>query len=113
VLPPFIPQEGHDSSYAVSNPGWERYVGKNSEVRVFKSGTSVKAVQVLALKGNSLSDVFLKSVLKELAGSADYRINSRETKSGMLVLRGTIAQKADILIYKKSSLVRAFVVSLN
>jgi len=113
LLPSFIPQAGHDVSYAASNPGWERYLGNNSEVRVYRNGASIKAVQVLALKDNSLSDAFLKSVLKELTGSSEYSITSREKKAGLQVLRGVVAQKADIIVYQKESLIRAFVISLN
>ncbi|MFA7404846.1 MAG: hypothetical protein WC007_12685, partial [Pelobacteraceae bacterium] len=30
ALPTFIPKDGHDTSYAGKNPGWERYIGKNA-----------------------------------------------------------------------------------
>lgn len=113
ALPSFIHQDVRDSSYAVKNPGWERYVGKNHEIRVFRAGVTIKAVQVLSVKDNPLSESFLKSVLKELVGSADYQVNSRETKANMLLLRGTVAQKADVLIYRKKSSLRAFVVSFK
>ena len=113
TLPSFVPMAGHDSTYAVNNPGWERYVGENSEIRVFKAGSTIKAIQVLSTKGNPLSDSFLKSVLMELVGSADYRISSSETKSGVLVSRGKAGQNAEILVYKKKSKVRAFVISLD
>ena len=113
AVPSFIPQSGHDPSYAASNPGWERYKAKSSEVRVYRNGTSIKAVQVLALKGSSLPDAFLKSVLMELTGSSDYSITSRENKAGLLVARGVVAQKADIIVYQKASSIRAFVISLN
>lgn len=113
VLPAFIPLEGHDGSYAAKNAGWERYVANKYEVRVFKNGVAIKAVQVMSAKGSSLSEAFLKSVLKDLTGSSDYQVNSRETKSGVLVVRGKILEKADIIIYQKNSSLRAFVVSLN
>lgn len=112
-LPAFIPLDGHDSSYAIKNPGWERYVGTNNEIRVFSADGSIKAVQVLSTKGSILPESFLKSVLVELVGSADYQVNSRESKAGFLVQRGTVPQKADVLIYKKRGSLRAFVVSLN
>lgn len=113
VLPSFIPQEGHDSAYAARNPGWDRYLAKNHEIRIFKAGSTLKAVQVLSVEGRELPDSVLTAVLKELVGTSDYQVNSREIKSGVLVLRGTIAPKADLLIYKKNSSLRAFVVSLN
>lgn len=113
LLPSFVPQAGHDRSYAANNPGWERYLGKNSEVRVYKDGASIKAVQVLALKGKSLPEAFLRSALKELTGSGDYSITSREEKSGVRMLRGVVAQKADIIVYQNESSIRAFVISFN
>lgn len=114
LLPSFVPQDGHDRSYAANNPGWERYLGKNSEVRVYKEGAAIKAIQVLALKGKkTLPDVFLKSVLKELTGSPDYSVTSREEKSGVLMVRGVAAKKADLIIYQKESSIRAFVISFN
>lgn len=113
VLPTFIPQDGYDSSYAAKNAGWERYVGNKYEARVFKTGVTIKAVQIVSVKGNPLSEVFLKSVLMDLTGSSDYQVNFRETKSGVLVMRGKVAQKADIITYHKKTLLKAFVVSLN
>lgn len=111
-LPTFIPRDGHDTLFAAQNPGWERYIGRQIEFRVFSAGEKLRAVQILATAGNVIPDALVKTVLTELAGSADYRISSRETKSGFLVLRGSVVQKADVLFYKRGSKVRAFVVSL-
>lgn len=113
VLPQFIPLQGHDKKYAKSNPGWERYVGDNVEFRVFSSGNVIKAVQVRSIQGNVLPESLLKSVLTQFAGSPDYNVESRKNKSGVTVLRGTVGQKADIIIYKKNETVRAFVVSIK
>lgn len=113
TLPKFIPMHGHDKTYATKNPGWERYVANNIEFRVFNAGGAIKAVQVLSIKGNVLTEQFLKSVLAELAGSAEYKVGSRKIKSGLTELRGVVDQKADIVIYKNKESVRAFVVSLN
>lgn len=113
VLPQFIPLQGHDKKYATSNPGWERYVSDNVEFRVFSSGNVIKAVQVRSITGNVLSEQLLKSVLTQFAGSSDYKVESRKIKSGVTELRGTVGQKADLIIYKKNESVRAFVVSLK
>lgn len=112
VFPTFIPRDGHDKTYAAQKPGWERYVGKQVEFRVFSAGGKLKAVQIIAAEGNVVSESLLKTVLAELAGSENYQINSQEKKSGFLLLRGTVAQKADVLFYKKDSRVKAVVVSL-
>lgn len=111
-FPTFIPREGHDKSFAATKPGWERYIGEQVEFRVFGAGGKPKALQILAAKGKAVPDSLIKTVLTELAGNADYQISSRENKAGFLLLRGSVAKKADVLFYKKGSTVRAFVVSL-
>ncbi len=113
ALPVFIPAAGHDKSYAEKNPGWERYTDKRVEFRVFSAEGKVKAVQTLAVAGNVIPESMVKSVLVELTGSSDYKITSRESKSGFLVLKASAAQKADLLFYKKNSALRAFVISIN
>ncbi len=113
VLPKFIPLHGHDKKYATSNPGWERYVSDNVEFRVFFTGNAIKAVQVRSITGNALSEQLLKTVLTQMAGSPEYKVESRKNKSGVTELRGTAGHKADIIIYQQNKSVRAFVVSLN
>lgn len=113
MLPKCIPQDGHDVTYAVGHPGWERYVGPQAEFRIFSKGGELKALQVLAVKGSPLSESFVREVTGEFAGSAEYRINSREKKNGVLILSGSIPHTGDIRIYKKNGAVRAFVVSRN
>ena len=112
-LPIFIPRNGHDKLFADKNPGWERYADEQVEFRVFSADGKPKAFQILAIRDNVIPESLVKTVPAELAGSADYQISSRENKSGFLLLRGTVAHKADVLFYKKGSTVRAFVVSLR
>jgi hypothetical protein len=113
VLPSFISLAGHDRSFASKKPGWERYVGTDSEFRVFHSAGKLKAVQVLATKGHVISESKLKTILIELTGTGEYRITSLEQKSGFQVERATINRKADLLIYRNKSAVHALVVSLD
>jgi hypothetical protein len=113
ILPAFIPREGLDESYAAKNPGWERYIGKQSEFRVFSDGGKIKAVQILATAANVIPDSLVKTVLTELTGSKDYQIASKTNESGFLVLRGSAAKKTAVIFYTKESDVLAFVVSLN
>ena len=113
VLPSFIPVAGHDRTFASQKPGWERYVGTDSEFRVFRSAGKLKAVQVLATKGNEISESRLKTILIELTGTDEYRITSLERKPGFQITRATVNRKADLLIYRKKSAVHAFVVSLD
>ncbi|MBV5338591.1 MAG: hypothetical protein J0665_03390 [Deltaproteobacteria bacterium] len=112
-LPAFIPKEGHDSSFALKNPGWERYVGKRNEFRVFSISGHIQALQVLAVKDASISESWLKSVLQEFAGSRKYQIISRSTKAGVRVESGRIGNTGEIMIYRKNGEVKAFVVSIK
>jgi hypothetical protein len=114
VLPSIIPLTGHDPSFASQKPGWERYVGADSEFRVFRSGGKFKAVQVLSTDGGVISESKLKSLLTDLTGSGEYRVTSQEQKHGFHVSRATIVNgKADLLIYRKKSSIHAFVVSFE
>ncbi len=112
-LPAFIPKEGHDSTYAVKNPGWERYIGESSEYRVFSASGRILAVQVLAIKNATISEILIKSILQELVGSQDYLITSRNTKANVHVENGKIQNKGEVKIYRKNGSVMAFVVSVN
>lgn len=112
-LPAFIPKNGYDASFAVKNPGWQRYVGTLNEFRVFKTAAHIQAVQVLALKDAPVSESLLRSVLQELTGSAEYKISSRNTKAGVQIENGTVQNKGEIIIYRKNRVIKAFVVSVN
>lgn len=115
-LPSFMSTARRDGLFATQKPGWERYVGKVYEYRIFRSGDNIKVVQVLAGIGTqTVNDSFFTTVLKEVVGNVDYSVSSREQKQGYLIQRGSVGQKADLLIYrsKKTGGIRAFVVSLN
>ena len=106
-----------DNSFSVQKPGWERYVGKSYECRLFRSNGQIKAVQFLAVpKRRTISDAFMHSVFKELSDTNQLVISSSENKNGYLVQRAsTKDKKTDMLIYrnKSSGMIHAFVVSLN
>lgn len=112
-LPAFIPKEGRDIAYAVKNPGWERYVGPLTEFRLFSASGRIQAVQVLSVKEAPVPESLITSVLQGYAGSAEYRITSRNTKAGVLVESGSIRNKGEVIIYRKNGAVKAFVVSVN
>ncbi len=113
TLPAFIPKEGQDSSYALKHPGWQRYVGKLHEFRVFSASGHIQAVQVLSVKDAPVSETLLKSVLIDLVGSADYRTTSRSSKAGVRIENGKIQNKGDVKIYRQNGAIKAFVVSVN
>jgi hypothetical protein len=112
-LPSFVPKDGLDPSYGSKNPGWERYVGKNAEFRLFRASGRAQALQVLAIKGAPLSDLYIKSALREFAGAEGYQITSSSVKSGVRVESGKVQDKAEVKIYRKNGTVKAFVVSVN
>jgi hypothetical protein len=112
-LPSFVPKEGHDPAYTTTNPGWERYVGKSAEFRLFRATGQVKAVQVLVVNDAQIPQTMMKDVLQEFAGSPEYAVTSRSKKAGVRVEKGTIKNKFEILVYKKNGVIKAFVVSAN
>jgi hypothetical protein len=113
AMPSFIPIAGLDRSFVSEKPGWERYVATDTEYRLHRSGGKLKAIQVLATKGHVIGEPKLKAILTELTGSGEYRVASREQKLGFQLSRASVGGKADLLIYRKKSIVHAFVVSLN
>lgn len=112
-LPSFVPKDGLDSSYGTQNPGWERYVGKNAEFRLFSASGRIQALQVLAVTSSPFSESYIKSVLQEYAGSPEYRLTSSSMKDGVRVESGVVPDKAEVKIYRKNGVVKAFVVSVN
>lgn len=112
-LPTFIPQAGIDSSYAIQKPGWERYVSSTLEFRIYRPNGKIRALQVLGIKNNDISEPKLKSILIELIGDGEYRVKSTGQKLGFQVSRAIVGQKAELLIYRKKDVIRAFVVSLD
>lgn len=113
AMPSFIPKTGLDSSFVAQNPGWERYIDTELEFRVYRAAGKIKALQVLGVKNHVISDSKLKSILIELLGDGEYIIKSRERKFGYHVSRAIIGNKSELLIYRKKSTIRAFVVSLD
>ncbi len=116
TLPAFISKDSHDGSYSVKNPGWERYVGKNAEFRIFNAAGRIQAVQVLAVKNTPIPESLMKTVLQEIAGSPKFKVLSQNMKAGMRVEVGKVqnnGNNGDIMIYRKNGAVKAFVVSIN
>jgi len=113
ALPTFIPITGLDSSYSALKPGWERYVDTNMEYRVFRSAGKIKALQVLGTNNHDISESLLKTILIEMLGDSEYRVKLREQKQGYNIWRASVGQRAELLIYRKNTTMRAFVVSLE
>jgi len=83
------------------------------EYRVYRTAGKIKALQVLGIKNRSISEPKLKSILIELLGDSEYRVNSRDKKHGYDISRASVGQKAELLMYRNKSTLRAFVVSLD
>src|SRR6185369_10497708 len=92
-LPSFVAAGRLDSSFSIRKPGWERYVAKTYESRIYRTGGHIKAVQVLAGTDKPISETFLDSALKEITGSSDFTVISKEQKKGFLIQRGSAGKK--------------------
>ena len=68
--PSLLPRTGRDIAYTTNNPGWERYVDKQYEYRIFNSSGTLKALQLLAVRNGTLSDKLISGVLKEIVGES-------------------------------------------
>jgi hypothetical protein len=83
------------------------------DFRLFREAGRIKAIQVLGTINHDISEPKMKSILIELLGDSEYSEKSREQKPDFSVIRAIAAQKADLLIYRNKTNIRAFVVSLN
>lgn len=111
-LPSFIPGKGRDNAYSRQRPDWERYTDANYEFRILRSGSRIKAIQVLASKQHAISETFLKSALAEVVGTSSYRIASHEQREGFSIRRGKVNNRAEIVLYDQGQNLRAFVISI-
>ncbi|MDD2732720.1 MAG: hypothetical protein PHF56_02170 [Desulfuromonadaceae bacterium] len=112
VLPSFIPKDGIDPTFSQKKPGWNRYVDKQYEYRVFSTEARIQAIQVLS-NSASIPESLIKSVMQELTGSSKYQILSQTTKDGVRVETGKVQNKGEVILYRKNGSVKAFVVSVN
>jgi hypothetical protein len=113
VLPTFIPRDGLDKGYGAANPGWERYMGLVTEFKVFREGTSIKAIQVIDKGGHGIPENFMKSALAQLAGTSSFVPASSEKRDGYEIQRGQVAANLKAVFYRdaKGGMLRAFVVT--
>jgi hypothetical protein len=114
-LPSFVSASGRDRAFSTGKPGWERYVDVQRDIRIFRKGSEIKALQVLAVPGQVISEGFLKSALNEMTGSGVVAPGSLRRQQGFLTERSRVGQHADLLVYRsiQSKEIIAFVVSLD
>ncbi len=102
-LLPFISQAKADPAFSKKKPGWSRYQSARRDYRLFHADGRLRAVQVIALDGSSISSAELKQVLRDLTGKQEYQPGRQERKEGVWLERATLPGQADLLIYRSSS----------
>ncbi len=115
TLPSFVSLKGRDLAFTGNGPGWERYLSESVDIRLFRKEGRLRAIQVLALKGEIISDNYLKNVLKEVGGYDQLKQLSVNQKQGFKMQRYGLNPKGELLIYRKkaSNAISAFVLSLD
>lgn len=111
-LPSFIPRDHPDKGYAATHPGWERYMGKNTEFRVFHEKGKIRAVQAIDRRDVNIPEDFLATSLKEMAGTTKYSIEARVPNAHYLVEKGRLNADTRLVLYRRQedSKLKAFVV---
>lgn len=121
-LPPALPDrlsgfaDGKtlDRDYSSSHPGWARYIGYDSESRVYHQAGRVKAIQLLDRSGSGLSSNTLDTVEK-LSGKPLFNPETTETREGFSIQRGTLPDQTKVVYYRDitSRNLRAIVLVLH
>jgi hypothetical protein len=113
ALPDFIPRAGLDRGYGAANPGWELYKGLVTEFKVFREGTTIKAIQIIDRGGQGIPESFMKGVLAHLAKTPSFSLTSSEKKEGYEIQRGQVAGNLGAVFYRdaQGGKLRAFVVT--
>lgn len=113
-LPPFIPAGERDEAFSRANPGWERYLGKGMEFRLYRESGAVKAVQVIAAGREGIAESYVATVLRELTGSEDRTGPVRRNKDGYLFESARTSGNGEIVVYRdKGGTIRGIVLSLS
>jgi len=101
-LPRLISPDRKDVAYSTTHPGWERFLSPGMEFRVFRSGSDIKAIQVIAAGEKGIGEEVVAGLLQDLLGSGDYSATSRARKKDYLVDQATLANGAELALYRKS-----------
>jgi CheY-like chemotaxis protein len=100
-LPPFLRGVTLDAAYAKGHPGWQRYLGARAEYKLFREGGVYRAIQVIALTGQTIPDDIFRKVLQEFGGIDSYQIRSTEKKQHFLVDHGTGKGDVGVTVYRR------------
>ncbi len=101
-LPSFIHSEWRDQAYSSRHPGWERYVSAQADFRLFRNGGTMKALQILAPEGQSLSEPYLASVFRALGYPVPARAGQALPRDGFLMEKGVLEGSAETVTYRES-----------
>lgn len=112
-LPDFIPRYALDKSYNKANPGWERYKGRVTEFKVYREGSSIKAIQVIDRGGDGVPESFMKAALRQVSKKPAFVMESSEKKEGYEIQRGHVDEHLNIVYYRdgQTGKLRAFVMT--
>lgn len=103
ALPPFLSGTKPDPGYGKTHPGWQRYIGKQAEYKVFQEAGIYRAIQVIALGGKPLSDQLFSRVLLEFGGIDSYQVQSSDKKGSYLQEEGVAKGGVAVTIYRNKS----------
>jgi hypothetical protein len=102
-IPSFIRTSSPDPAYSTAHPGWQRYETGAVEMRVFREGAAVKAIQVIARQGKTISGDFFSSFMNEISEKVQLKLLARDEREGCLVEKGLAAGIAEVLIYRNKT----------
>ena len=101
TLPPFVVGAKLDADYGKTHPGWQRYVGMKAEYKLFREADLYRAIQVIALGGQTISEQLLKKMLLEFGGIDSYQVRSKEKKGDYLVEEGVANGGVAVTLYRQ------------
>lgn len=99
-LPPTLEGTKPDPQYGKTHPGWERYVGRLAEYKLYRENNLYKALQVVPVAGGTISDDLFDRILREFGGADSYRVESSEKKGGYIIEQASTKGNTALTIYR-------------
>ncbi|UFS71888.1 hypothetical protein LPW11_06755 [Geomonas sp. RF6] len=99
-LPPFVVDAEQDTEYGKTHPGWERYLTSRLEYKIFREGTLIKAVQIMAARDETVPGELFNWAKKEFAAAGPHKLLSKEQKGNYQVEK-LQAEGAGLTVYRK------------
>lgn len=101
TIPPFMAGVRIDPAYGKSHPGWQRFFGARGEYKIYREDGVYRALQIIALPDQSISDEIYQRALLEFGGIDNYFVRSSEKKGSYLVEHGEAKNGIGLTIYRK------------